>query len=198
MTFNSLENILGSLAQRTLAPHQQDYQRLVESWERAVGPKVSKYTRPLSVERGVLKVATSSAAWAQNLTFERHRILQALNVGRSSPITDIRFSTRDWWKGEEKIPSQAAQQQGMWQEHPSRLTDAIASDVTEEDAASVDPQAAFHRWAQRLQQRSQTLPLCPQCSCPTPPGELDRWSVCALCAAKQWDGDRTSFISEDS
>ncbi len=28
--------------------------------------------------------------------------------------------------------------------------------------------------------------LCPQCQCPTPPKELDRWSCCALCASKKW------------
>ncbi|NEP50291.1 MAG: DUF721 domain-containing protein, partial [Moorea sp. SIO3C2] len=32
----------------------------------------------------------------------------------------------------------------------------------------------------------QNLPLCPQCKCPTPPGELQRWDVCGLCAIKQW------------
>jgi predicted nucleic acid-binding Zn ribbon protein len=30
------------------------------------------------------------------------------------------------------------------------------------------------------------LPRCPQCQCPTPPGELERWSVCAVCATQRW------------
>ncbi|AOW99895.1 hypothetical protein BJP34_10915 [Moorena producens PAL-8-15-08-1] len=48
------------------------------------------------------------------------------------------------------------------------------------------PEAAFKHWAKMMQMRSQNLPLCPQCQCPTPPGELQRWDVCGLCAIKQW------------
>lgn len=41
-------------------------------------------------------------------------------------------------------------------------------------------------WWQKIQARSTHLPLCPQCQCPTPPGELDRWQCCSLCATKKW------------
>jgi predicted nucleic acid-binding Zn ribbon protein len=27
---------------------------------------------------------------------------------------------------------------------------------------------------------------CPECRCPTPIGELARWSVCAFCMSKRW------------
>jgi predicted nucleic acid-binding Zn ribbon protein len=37
-----------------------------------------------------------------------------------------------------------------------------------------------------MRSRSQHLPLCPTCHCPTPEGELMRWSACALCAAKRF------------
>jgi predicted nucleic acid-binding Zn ribbon protein len=32
-----------------------------------------------------------------------------------------------------------------------------------------------------MRSRGQTLPLCPQCQSPTPPGELARWTVCGVC-----------------
>lgn len=41
-------------------------------------------------------------------------------------------------------------------------------------------------WWQQVQDRSSHLPLCGQCQCPTPPGEIDRWGCCALCATKKW------------
>ncbi|WP_254567846.1 DUF721 domain-containing protein [Oscillatoria sp. HE19RPO] len=222
MAFNSLDHILGALAAQTLGQKQREYQQLVESWAIAVGPKITQHTRPLAVERGVLRVATSSAAWAQNLMFERRRILQRLNVGRSEAIADIRFSPKDWSKSDVKCPD-LADQEILWQDHPSRLAELSADTVTPTGSApgltpslklnpncrgdsriastvGVDSQnlgksgevenaqGTFQRWAQGVQARSQGLPLCPHCGCPTPPGELDRWSVCALCAAKQWSG----------
>ncbi len=48
--------------------------------------------------------------------------------------------------------------------------------------ASINAQA----WWQEVQERSYHLPLCSQCHCPTPPGEIDRWGCCALCATKKW------------
>ncbi|MEB3825899.1 DUF721 domain-containing protein [Phormidium sp. CCY1219] len=190
MAFHSLNDILGPLARQTLGEKQQDYQRLVESWNQAVGPKIAPHTRPLVVDRGVLKVATSSAAWAQTLTFERRRILQRLNRGRTRPIADIRFSPRDWLKGSETPLSSAQTERIVWQQHPSRLSDPDSTQPPEpensETPGNNDPLSAFDRWAFRLQARSRSLPLCPHCSCPTPPGELERWSVCALCATQRF------------
>lgn len=187
MPFDSLNDILGSFAHQTLGQKQQEYQRLVECWAIAVGPKIVKHTRLLCVERGILKVATSSAAWAQTLTFERRRILQVLNAHRDSEIADIRFSTRDWVNCSNESPSLAGQLQTMWQEHPSRLFDDNSGGSTSaESSASQDPKAAFKQWAARLKTRSASLPLCSECGSPTPPGELERWSVCAVCATKQW------------
>ncbi|MBO0348545.1 DUF721 domain-containing protein [Phormidium pseudopriestleyi FRX01] len=187
MAFNSLDHILGDLAAQTLGQKQREYQQLIESWAIAVGPKISQHTRPLAVERGVLRVATSSAAWAQNLMFERRRILQRLNVGRSEAIADIRFSAKDWSRSDVKCPD-LADQEILWQDHPSRLAQLSPDAETPKGSEVENAQGTFDRWAQRVQARSQGLPLCPHCGSPTPPGELDRWSVCALCAPKQWSG----------
>ncbi len=185
MAFNSLNNILGALANQTLGQKQGEYQQLIESWAKAVGPKINQHTRPLAVERGVLRVATSSSAWAQTLMFERRRILQRLNVGRKEAIADIRFSPKDWSKSDVKCPD-LADQEILWEDHPSRLSE-LSSDAAIPAGSEVqNPQGAFDRWAAGVQARSLGWPLCPNCDCPTPPGELERWSVCALCAPKQW------------
>lgn len=222
MAFNSVDHILGALAAQTLGQKQREYQQLLESWAIAVGPKISQHTRPLAVERGVLRVATSSAAWAQNLMFERRRILQRLNVGRDVAIADIRFSAKDWSQSNVKCPD-LADQEILWQDHPSRLAELSADAGTPKGSdpgltpslklnlngrgesripstVRVDSQnlrksgevenaqGTFQRWAAGVQARSQGWPICPHCGSPTPPGELDRWSVCALCAPKQWSG----------
>ncbi|HEY9837321.1 MAG TPA: DciA family protein [Vampirovibrionales bacterium] len=185
MAFNSLDHLLGALAAQTLGQQQREYQQLLEAWAIAVGPKINQYTRPLTVERGVLRVATSSAAWAQNLMFERRRILQRLNVGRSEVIADIRFSPKDWVKSDMKCPD-LADQEILWQDHPSRLAELSADAGIPKGSEVKNAQGAFDRWAAGVQARSLGLPLCPHCGCPTPPGELARWEVCALCAPKQW------------
>jgi predicted nucleic acid-binding Zn ribbon protein len=132
-----------------------------------------------------LQVATSSAAWAQNLAFERRRILEKLNAQIGSSLIDIRFSTAQWHNREEStqpIDTWLA----IWQDHPSRLPGEPAQPASQPDDTNEHPEEAFQSWADMVKRRSQHLPLCPRCQCPTPQGELERWSVCALCAVKQW------------
>jgi predicted nucleic acid-binding Zn ribbon protein len=67
--------------------------------------------------------------------------------------------------------------------NPEKSDQAIKSDKSPQSLkASINAQA----WWQEVQERSIHLPLCSQCHCPTPPGEIDRWSCCALCATKKW------------
>ena len=192
MTFKSLHLVLGALENQDSWRERQQFKRLLAHWSELVGPVVALQTRPLGIQRGVLNVSTSSAAWAQNLIFERHRLLEKVNSQFSVPLRDIRFSTAQWQTSRQKGNDSALEeeQSSPWQDHPSYLADKPA--VTDnrkkrhfEIQPPQTPQAAFQSWAEAVRQRSQNLPLCPQCACPAPPGELKRWSVCALCAAKQ-------------
>ncbi len=186
MSFKSLNHILGALEEQNRW-QEQPFQRLLKCWSEAVGSPITAHTRPLSIQRGVLRVATSSASWAQTLTFERQRILEKLNAQLPSPLVDIRFSTAGWQRSKDSNPgagNEAATQ--MWREHPSCLVDAPRVPKTSVEPNSQNPNAAFEHWAQVMQARSHGLPLCPQCHCPTPGGELQRWSVCSICATKQW------------
>jgi predicted nucleic acid-binding Zn ribbon protein len=182
MSLKSLNDILGAL-QTQAKLQEQPFQKLLACWTEVVGAKIAAHTRPLSVQRDVLRVATSSAAWAQNLTFERQRLLRELNAKLPSPLVDIRFSTAEWHRPKEV----GTQPQDIdWQRHhPSYLGDNVSlpPDVPPSDA---DANTTFLRWAKLTQARSQGLPLCPQCQSPTPVGELQRWHLCAICAAKQW------------
>ena len=47
-------------------------------WEAAVGSRIAAKTRPIRIDRGVLYVATSSAAWAQELSLLSDAILEQL------------------------------------------------------------------------------------------------------------------------
>ena len=183
MSFRSLHHILGTLQDQSRW-QEQPFQRLLKCWPDAVGAAVAAHTRPLSIGRGILWVATSSAAWAQTLTFERQRILEKLNPNLPSPLLDIRFSTAQWQRSKDSSPLTSQSRDFLWREHPSRF--ANTPRVSHDTEQLNNPNAAFQHWAKVMQARTSGLPLCPQCRCPTPPGELQRWMVCSICAAKQW------------
>lgn len=183
MSFKSLNHVLGILQEQTL---QQPFQCLLKCWPEVVGAAVTAHTRPVSIQRDVLSVATSSAAWAQTLTFERQRILKKLNVHLSSPLVDIRFSTAQWQRSKDSSIDAEQTTTILWREHPSCLVDKPDVSNLSKLLNSQNPNAAFQQWAKVMQARSHDLPLCPQCQCPTPLGELQRWSVCSICATKQW------------
>ncbi|HAN73242.1 MAG TPA: DUF721 domain-containing protein [Planktothrix sp. UBA8402] len=191
----SLHYILSRLRSEILTPEQQQFQYLCECWLEIVGTVAGIHTRPVSWHRGVLNVATSSSTWSQDLTLKRIQIIQKLNQKLSFPVQDIRFSAAGWRyqpNADQQVSLSASTDElsQIWHEHPSRVE---VSTPTRKDfigvplRSSLTPLTAFESWAKSLKQRSQHLPLCPQCHCPTPPGELSRWSVCGFCAMQNVD-----------
>lgn len=181
MSFKSLNQILGSIQEQSKW-EEQPFRRLVKCWAETVGAAVATHTRPVSIQRDVLWVATSSAVWAQELSFGRQRILEKLNSHLPTPLLDIRFSTAGWQRSQNSKSVVLKQAQAdVWRDHPSRV--AIP---TQNQQQYQHPNEAFSQWAMRMQARSRDLPLCPQCQCPTPGGELRRWGMCAICTAKLW------------
>jgi predicted nucleic acid-binding Zn ribbon protein len=185
MSFQSLNRLLKTLEQRP-SPKERQFQRVLQAWTEIVGDCVAAQTRPLRIQQGVLQVATSSSAWAQNLVFERQRILDKLNPYLVTPLTDIRFSTAQWVTAAPAPTNPGEEQQThLWQNHPSRFEGQISS-TDHSSADATDAISAFQHWAKTQRSRSQQMPLCPACQCPTPSGELERWQVCAHCITKKW------------
>ncbi len=182
MAFKSLNHVLGSLEDRTWQERRQ-FKHLLDCWPSIVGAIVAAQARPQSVYRGVLKVATSSSVWAHNLTFERQRILDKINPHLNLALTDIRFSTAEW--SNQAQQAIVAPPSSLWREHPSHVVWSKFKPQIQ-DVSKGNAKGAFRQWAELIQQRSRHLPLCAHCQCPTPQGELERWAMCALCAAKTW------------
>jgi predicted nucleic acid-binding Zn ribbon protein len=177
MSLKSVNQILAILQLDTKF-QEQPLQQLLTFWSEVVGAKVAAQTQPLSIQRDVLWVATSSAVWAQNLTFKRKNILLKLNQKLPQQLIDIRFSTAQW--KQTPLPVNRAETLSP-QEHPSYLGEQVDQPVDKHNTEDV--KLAFAEWVQTQQGRSQNLPLCPQCQCYTPPGELQRWGVCSPCWA---------------
>lgn len=201
MGFNSLDTIFQLLAQQPGWEKQERYRHLLACWKRVVDPQIAEHSRPSYIARQVLWVATSNSVWAQTLSLQRHSLLKKLNLHLSEPIVDIRFSPAQWHN--KYSSSQSHPQAG----HPSETDKNAASqseldflpqsllEATEEvkknnqnlsEPIQKNPEASFQRWIKTVQGRSQNFSLCPHCQCPTPPAELQRWHLCAYCAAKQW------------
>lgn len=183
-----LNRVLNAIERQDQWRSRQQLRQLVCHWADLVGEAVAAQTRPLGIQRQVLQVATASSAWAQNLTFERQRLLQKINTQLNLDLSDIRFSTARWSMQPTAEPELTAESARLWREHPSWVADLSSTDAvaTQNSPKPKDVNTAFQSWAHAIQSRSQQLPLCPQCRCPAPTGELKRWTVCALCAAKQW------------
>ncbi len=187
MSFKSLNHILVVLENQTEFQGLQEFRHLLACWSEVVQPSVISHTQPISISRGVVWVATSSSSWANTLSFQRRVILKKLNALMPNPLVDIRFSTAQWQNNSSHTGDLASEQQSVsWQEHPSRVVEVASLPPVSQMIEMKDPDAAFQHWAEVVKTRSQHLPLCPQCQCPTPSGELDRWDVCAICIAQQW------------
>ncbi len=64
--------------------------RIIQSWEKIVGPMVAKHTTGLYIRNRILFVKVDSAALRQELSFSRSKLVAALNNEvKSSVIEDI-------------------------------------------------------------------------------------------------------------
>jgi predicted nucleic acid-binding Zn ribbon protein len=189
MALEGLQSLIQGLEKQASWETRRQFRQVINGWPKTVGYLIARQTRPVSIQRQVLYVAVASSAWAQTLTFERSRILKKLNPTLPSPLKDIRFSPALW---SHRPPSRIANPESALA-HPSYLPPMARQAVTEitHAAASaarspLSADAAFQRWAGLIQTQHSGQPICPTCRCPCPPGELERWQVCALCAAKTW------------
>jgi predicted nucleic acid-binding Zn ribbon protein len=174
-----MQQLEGSSPQWRSSAHLR---QVLAVWPQVVGAAVAQHSQPLKIQRGVLQVTVSSAAWAQTLTFERLRILQKLHQrvpATKSEIQDLRFATAQWQRHNSQ-PTRV--DSNLLSGHPSW----VKSTRPPSQPLPTTAAAAFQQWSQRLQSQLATQSCCPRCQRPCPTAELQRWSVCAICATHQW------------
>ncbi|CDN17193.1 Zn-ribbon-containing, possibly RNA-binding protein and truncated derivatives [Richelia intracellularis] len=181
MSWKSVNDVLDCLQIQTKLAAEEPLQILLGSWSEIVGEAIAAHTQPISIQRGVLRVATPSAAWAQNLTFERQQLLVKINSVLTASVRDVRFATAGWQRPQ---ISQTRELNDSPRDHPTYI--GIVDIANSDRQGKITVNDAFANWREKIRQRSQNLPLCPQCQCPTPPGEIERWQVCSLCVAKKF------------
>ncbi|MGB3571485.1 MAG: DciA family protein [Phormidesmis sp.] len=182
MALEGLEGLIKGLENQSNWQAQKQFRLVVHHWPKAVGFAVARQTRPVSIQKSTLYVATATPTWAQTLSYERLNILRKLNRYQRQPLKNIRFSTAQWAQ-----PSKPASPTLLAKQHPSYAAPRNPSlPATTSAATPQTPQEAFSRWAAIVQQMQDEQAICSQCQCRCPQGEIDRWSVCSLCAVKDW------------
>jgi predicted nucleic acid-binding Zn ribbon protein len=188
MPLDSIHNVFHQLEQQPRWRSRGQFRQVLNQWAAVVGEGVARQAAPVRLDHDVLHVAVANPMWAQTLTLERRRILTKLNDRLRLNLSDIRFSSGDWYRQKKSpplapTPPSAALPEWLRQ-HPCFEPLAIppAGD------RPLTAQASFQRWAGLTQKLADQQPLCPQCHCHCPRGELQRWGQCSICAVKGFKG----------
>ena len=194
MHFDSLEKILTQLEQQPGWEKFRLHRQLLKAWSACVSKNTAVHTRPLYVSRQVFWVATSSAARAQELSFQRYTLLKKLNRQLPVALKDIRFSASGWHQT--SITTNTAPEAAIFTIREvdkttsafpiSKALELLDSTSAPKQIEPADAKVAAQKWLQAVSQNSATLTACPICAAPTPQGEIKRWNSCYHCIAKKW------------
>lgn len=205
--FNSVEQILTQLESQPGWEKLREHRQLLKCWEKVVNQQTAQHTRPLYINRQIFYIATSSAARAQELSFQRYTLLKRLNQQQlTAEIKDLRFSSSQWHQHNPGQDSQAlftiSDRQKRDHAHrqawvsPNRHQTKISSDSlvilkeNEKVEDQLSPQDRAKNAAQRclriIEQRSKATLACPKCNSLISQAELSRWNLCHHCVAQKW------------
>jgi predicted nucleic acid-binding Zn ribbon protein len=189
--FNSVEQILTQLESQPGWEKFREHRQLLQCWERVVNQQIAQYTRPLYINRQILYVATSSAARAQELSFQRYTLLKRLNQQLTTEIKDLHFSSSQWHQKTYLQETQALFT--ISDRHKTiipRDLDAALKLDHQETTTSLSAQEraknAAQRWLRTIEQRSKDTLACPRCNSLVSQAELSRWNLCHHCVAQKW------------
>lgn len=196
LNFNSVEQILTQLETQPGWEKFRQHRQLLKSWDRIVNKQTAKHTRPLYVNRQILYVATSSAARAQELYFQRYTLLKRLNKLLTFEVEDIRFSSSQWHQKSysANCPTPLftiSDRQSTKANSQTTFTPKLAKSNKEQDNTRASDRAkiAAQRWLESIKQRTSNSFLCPNCKSAASAAELNRWNMCHHCAAQEWSDE---------
>ena len=88
----SMGEVLGEFLRRTGINRKIQEQKILNSWEEAVGEGVAEKTQPIRVQNRVLQVKVANSVWMQELQFMKELIMQKLQQQTGKNILqDLRF-----------------------------------------------------------------------------------------------------------
>jgi predicted nucleic acid-binding Zn ribbon protein len=193
--FDSVEQILTQLENQPGWEKFRAYRQLLQCWERVVNPQIAQSTRPLYINRQILYVATSSAARAQELSFQRYTLLKRLNQQLTTEIKDLHFSSSQWHQKTYLQETQAVftisdrHKTIIPRNSSAALKDNQEAKIDNELSAQDRAKNAAQRWLRTIEQRSKDTLVCPKCNSLISQAELNRWNLCHHCVAQKWSAE---------
>jgi predicted nucleic acid-binding Zn ribbon protein len=193
--FNSVEQILTQLESQPGWEKFRAYRQLLQCWERVVSQQIAQSTRPLYINRQILYVATSSAARAQELSFQRYTLLKRLNQQLTTEIKDLHFSSSQWHQKTCLPETQVLftisdRHKTIIPRNPSTALKENQEAKTDNDLSAQErAKNAAQRWLRTIEQRSKDTLTCPKCNSLISPAELNRWNLCHHCVAQKWSAE---------
>ena len=93
LNLQRLGNVLKGILRKHNIFFDSEEQRLLEVWQKAVGPQISVQTRPDRLKRNTLFIKVSSSVWMQQLHILKQEIIEKINqlLGKEL-IKNIHFS----------------------------------------------------------------------------------------------------------
>lgn len=87
-----MSTILAELMARRGFARVQSTEALETAWRDAAGPSLAPHTRPGAIRRGKLEITVTSSTLAQELTFRKSTLIEALRKALpDETIRDLRF-----------------------------------------------------------------------------------------------------------
>ncbi|MGB6016171.1 MAG: DciA family protein, partial [Nodosilinea sp.] len=154
MPLDSIHNVIHQLEQQPRWRSRGQFRQVLNHWTAVVGEGVARQAAPVRLDQDVLHVAVVNPMWAQTLTLERLHILAKLNDCLQINLSDIRFSSGDWYRKNKSGKTTAAPASSLaelpeWlRQHPSYEPRAIPQSTHRPQT----PEESFERWANMTQQ----------------------------------------------
>ena len=87
MSLTSISSIASELQNQPGWEGVRDWGLIVRAWVEIVSPTIASHSRPKSLSRGILTIATNSSSLAHQLTFGRQALCKQLNTQLILPVT---------------------------------------------------------------------------------------------------------------
>jgi predicted nucleic acid-binding Zn ribbon protein len=135
-----IDEILSRALKKRHVPFRQEDRRLIDIWEKAVGPQIAAQSRPENKKKDVLTVKVSSSVWMHQLHFLKEEIIRKINASTSGvAIKDIHFSIGQLPSslGKEKIASVAPLPTGHLKERDKKMMETCLGSLRDQELKDI-------------------------------------------------------------
>ena len=142
-SLSGLNNTLSEVLKHYHLDKRTKQEMAASNWAEIVGEKSAAASRPDTIRDGILFVSCKSAAWAQELTFLKARIIEEMNKRAGAKvIVDIRFAGTGLRKAGEASPGKEEAQPSPKEIQDIELAKSELSRISKTVKGVKDPQLA--------------------------------------------------------